>query len=286
MKRLQGFILGVLVSLIVVASIPTFADSIAVVINGISITINGKKIASINQQFTLDNGSTVPYSIVYKGTTYLPMKKLAELLNKDITWDNSTKTAGIYDKGTAPVKVTSGAVTKMETYAFKINGKFYKNVQDTPFDRELYYDSNGRLYWPKATISLFSIENLYRGCLSAVDNFAEFTPSDNPILDGFFSINLMNLNYVKYEQNYEYNGLEKVLKRIWTYKSKDMSKEAILNSTNTYISLSGNGLDLFKYVTINNVEYIDVTYILNYLGFDGKAYYDTAKNINVFEVLE
>jgi len=54
-------------------------------------------VGKAGMNYTLPNGKQVPYSILYKGTTYLPMRKVAELVGKEVTWDQDTNTAGIND---------------------------------------------------------------------------------------------------------------------------------------------------------------------------------------------
>lgn len=49
------------------------------------------------------NGNNVDKeTLVYNGTTYVPLRAAAEILNMEVTWDEATSTAGLYDKGTAP----------------------------------------------------------------------------------------------------------------------------------------------------------------------------------------
>jgi len=76
-------ILNVLFSVTLVYSVTNF-QSIDVLFNNIKIQVNGK---DVNQ----DN-------ILYEGTTYVPLRAVAELLGKEVTWDENTRTAGINDK--------------------------------------------------------------------------------------------------------------------------------------------------------------------------------------------
>ncbi|GAB6107757.1 hypothetical protein [Fusibacter bizertensis] len=99
MKRLQGFILGLMATIIIFAAFPTFADTVSVVFNTINLKINGVEVAKAGDQFTLDNGDKVPFSIIYKGTTYLPLKKIGQLLDKSIVWEGTTKTISVNDNG-------------------------------------------------------------------------------------------------------------------------------------------------------------------------------------------
>lgn len=95
MKSIKPFIMGMLLATLIYSVFPTFADTIQVAFNSINLIINGQTKASIGQSYTLDSGVSVPYSIVYKGTTYLPIRVVSELLDKNVTWDNISKTVSI-----------------------------------------------------------------------------------------------------------------------------------------------------------------------------------------------
>ena len=99
-EKLKAFVLGVVITLLITTTIsPVFAATIETVFNAINIKINGEQAASIGESYILDNGDEVPFSILYKGTTYLPLRKIAELYGKDVHYDDNTKTASINDKG-------------------------------------------------------------------------------------------------------------------------------------------------------------------------------------------
>lgn len=74
-----GFIFAFILTVIVFAS-----NKIDVVFNGITVLVNGIKIEKEN--------------ILYEGTTYIPIRAVAEALNKDVDFNNETKTAEIKDK--------------------------------------------------------------------------------------------------------------------------------------------------------------------------------------------
>lgn len=86
-KELKGFIIGVTLTLMLIST-AVFADStmktIQVLFNEVNITVNGKKIEADN--------------IAYQGTTYVPLRAVAESLGKEVGWDQKTKTASINDK--------------------------------------------------------------------------------------------------------------------------------------------------------------------------------------------
>lgn len=75
-------------TLILAFTIAINADSITqtieVTLNSINLTVNGEIVEAD--------------TILYEGTTYVPLRTVSEMLDKDVTWDATTKTAGIMDK--------------------------------------------------------------------------------------------------------------------------------------------------------------------------------------------
>ncbi|MBR3994508.1 MAG: hypothetical protein IKI97_04415 [Clostridia bacterium] len=96
-STIKGIISGILAGIITVVSLPAIAEGIEVAKNSVNIRLNGEKVASENENYVLQNGAEVPYSILYEGTTYLPVRKLSELLDVTVGWDNDTRTV-ILDK--------------------------------------------------------------------------------------------------------------------------------------------------------------------------------------------
>lgn len=98
-STIKGIIIGIIVSTVLFGSVfaATNGVSISTVLNGISISINGVIKAKPGENYKLTNGSEVPYSINYKGTTYLPLRKVAELLDKNVDYIGSNNTAYITD---------------------------------------------------------------------------------------------------------------------------------------------------------------------------------------------
>ena len=65
--------------------------------NKLRININGVDCVQWGEEIKLDNGNVVPYSILYKGTTYLPLRKIGEFNNKKVCWNGDTNTATLVD---------------------------------------------------------------------------------------------------------------------------------------------------------------------------------------------
>ena len=109
-KTVKGFIASVAVMLLLFTTVyASNSQKIDAILNSINIAVNGEEVAKSGENYTLSNGAKVPYSINYAGTTYLPMRKVAEMLNKDVEYANGT--ANIMDKeGVAllpPITVSS-----------------------------------------------------------------------------------------------------------------------------------------------------------------------------------
>lgn len=150
MKRFQGFIIGVIFMAIVGLTVPAVAATIEAVFNSVNITVNGNKIAAVGDSFVLANGDEVPFSILYKGTTYLPLRKMGEIFDKDIGWDDGSRTASVNDKGSAPVVSNPPVQPKTEfglneTLVFdQLELTFGSNIQWSKLDNR-YNKHNGEI---------------------------------------------------------------------------------------------------------------------------------------------
>src|SRR5574343_1231874 len=101
-RRIKDIIIGIIVGCVLIGTTPVLADSITqsieVVLNSVKVQIDGENL----------NANT----ILYNGTTYLPMRAVAEAVGKDVEWNQSTMTANITDKNntdaTLPVIISYG----------------------------------------------------------------------------------------------------------------------------------------------------------------------------------
>ena len=76
----KGFLIGLIIGLIT-ASFPVFAAQMY--FDNINITVNGQKVKGHN--------------ILFNDRTYVPLREIAEMLNKQVIWDGKTNTAHIDD---------------------------------------------------------------------------------------------------------------------------------------------------------------------------------------------
>ena len=101
-KRLQGFLAGAIVMFVLFNSFTyaaTIGETITAYMNSVKIALDGDVVTTIGQGYQLSNGTTVPYSILYNGTTYIPIRKFCELLEKEIGYDDNTRTVLIGESG-------------------------------------------------------------------------------------------------------------------------------------------------------------------------------------------
>ncbi|MBN7774326.1 stalk domain-containing protein [Clostridium aminobutyricum] len=94
-KQFKGFIIGFIFACLLVVPTMALADDIQAQFNTVNITVDGKNAVTQGESYQLSDGSVVPFSINYKGTTYLPVRKVSELLSLSIEYDNASKTVQI-----------------------------------------------------------------------------------------------------------------------------------------------------------------------------------------------
>ena len=97
-KSVLAFLSGVVVSAVVFTAIPAIAANLEATFNGVQINVEDKTVASIGQSYS-PGGVTVPTSILYQGTTYLPIRKISEALKMPIEYQAETKTVSIWKHG-------------------------------------------------------------------------------------------------------------------------------------------------------------------------------------------
>ena len=107
-KRVSSFLAGALTACLLLGLAgAALAASGAVDFNTVGLMVQGVQVAKAGEDYTLENGQQVPATIVYTdpsggGTTYLPARRIAELLGVDIGWDAPS---GSVTVGSAPASV-------------------------------------------------------------------------------------------------------------------------------------------------------------------------------------
>lgn len=88
-KRLQGLVAGILIGGLLTSGVVLAANTTTlynVIANGIKIFIDGEKLNPKDA-----NGNTVE-PIIYNGTTYLPVRAIADAIGKPVYWDGPNYT--------------------------------------------------------------------------------------------------------------------------------------------------------------------------------------------------
>ena len=93
----KGVITGILIGA-VVSAIPVVAENIDALFNEVRINVNGVDAIQQGENIDLGDGESAPASILYNGTTYLPMRKLGELSGQQVYWNGDSKTVSMTGK--------------------------------------------------------------------------------------------------------------------------------------------------------------------------------------------
>ena len=146
--NLQSFLAGILTAALLFAVTSTaLAASGSVTFNAINLTKEGKIIFNKDEDFELASGEKVPSSILYVdqtggGTTYLPMRYLAELLGISVTWDQATGTADLKSKQTV---VEPDQFMKELAEQWLVDGDYPKNSKGETYGPEILFDVVGHM---------------------------------------------------------------------------------------------------------------------------------------------
>ena len=118
---MRKFLIGVLVGCLLMMTTPVLADSILqsidVVFDSVQVQVDGEK---------LDTNT-----ILYNGSTYLPMRKVAEAVGKDIEWEQETMTANIVEKKVGDVMET--ATNEIEIFNINDSSNCYAVKDNTTY---------------------------------------------------------------------------------------------------------------------------------------------------------
>lgn len=150
-KHIKGFVLGLIVASLLMGTVfgAGFQETIEVLFNSINLYVDGTIAGKAGEDYTLTNGEKVPYSILYKGTTYLPIRKVSEILNKDLDWNGKTRTAGI-----SGGNIDSGQYSKADVEKLKI----YSRIATNYYEIQMLADSILKIS-EKLDISYYIIKN-------------------------------------------------------------------------------------------------------------------------------
>ncbi len=151
---MKSYVKGIITGLLIgaaVSAIPVVAENIDVLFNEVSINVNGADAVQWGEDIDLGDGGSTPASILYKGTTYLPMRKLGELSGQKVYWNGDSKTVSMTSEQ-KDVKIVAEKPDKNGNvwtyYTFKDeNDNSYLGIEDKTrgYDRIYRIISNVRV---------------------------------------------------------------------------------------------------------------------------------------------
>ncbi len=150
-KRLQGALAGVLIGVLLTGG----ASYAKTAIEDIRVNYNNIKVYVDNERQTLKdaNGTTIE-PFIYNGTTYLPVRAVAELAGMTVSWDDSTKS--VYLQKTAP---QADLIAAYSPYDSK-NCSLYDVDEYFKMDGSNY--ANGMRLWTSSGYAKFNLGGKYK----------------------------------------------------------------------------------------------------------------------------
>lgn len=106
-----GFVFGCILTLTTPVLADTILQKIDVALNTVKVEINGEKLNAEN--------------ILYNGTTYLPMRVVAESVGKKVEWNQATMTANIIDKKENIETIIEGDSNMEEVKIYQKDGSWF-----------------------------------------------------------------------------------------------------------------------------------------------------------------
>ena len=151
-EKLKGFVVGVVLTSLVVGTIPTMAEKITksaeLLYNNIKVVIDGKQADLKDAQ-----GNTVEPFII-DGTTYLPVRAVSNALNKAVSWDRATQT--VYLGENKEIEQPSVWLKDLETFTGTVETKSVDTVEFGGYEYNDYLTAN--------------TEDVYKNCLYPCDD--------------------------------------------------------------------------------------------------------------------
>ena len=145
---LRAFLLGVFATIMVCGVMVTASATFgAVEFNKVNLTKNGEAVFEKENSLKLPSGQEIPSSISYidetgGGTTYLPVRSIAELFEVSIDWDSETGTVILGESHT-----TSGPDAFLQEMAeqWLVDGDYPKNEKGETYGPDILFEIVGRM---------------------------------------------------------------------------------------------------------------------------------------------
>lgn len=179
-EKMKGFIAGVCLTALLVSAVTVFAENIEVSRNGIKIYWDG-----VERTLRDVNGEKVE-PMIYEGTTYVPIRGMANLMGKEVSWDQQNQAVIVGEKPVAEStsladmkdKINKESyVTVLSNHSFTLKNKdtlcdnFMSPYRSTGYILYMldgnYSELKGKAVYPykevgsshEGSISFYSVEN-------------------------------------------------------------------------------------------------------------------------------
>lgn len=221
-QRLKDMILGAMVATLIVGAAPTaFAKvsemNIPVSFNNIKVVIDGKKLKTDKEPFT------------YEGTTYLPVRAVAEAVGKDVNWDSKTQTVTLGEESQIPNKSETKTLSKtIGDLSYGVPETWKEDKVDGIIT---YYFDDGLIAMELWDMKYDDLENggidgFLTGLLKSDKAIDSNKYNKNNFKIGNIECKSVDINVVK-----QYNGVNVKIKSAYFMKSGDKSVYVVYYST-------------------------------------------------------
>lgn len=164
MRKLKKLVLMIMVVLLLLSNnmmaVSSLQEIVKVNFNSINLSLNGYEAGVKDSNYRLSNGDWVPFSMVYKGTTYLPLRKISEILDVKVGWDNTSRTIMLQSNEKSetvkPKEVNENGIIhidEMQYNKLQFNVETDKIQAVSLFYDGQYHDANYKLNDEMLTIS-------------------------------------------------------------------------------------------------------------------------------------
>lgn len=280
----KGLITGVIICAVVCA-IPAMADTIDVIFNQVRINVDGLDKIQWDENIDLGDGEEAPSSIMYKGTTYLPMRKLANLMGKDVRWNGDSNTVSVTGRRQKQEVIAqkpdkNGNLWKYYTFEVYNEGS-YLGIEDEERGYERVYKLGSNVYAADDGVYFFKPIKQYETAVFmkiAYDSDENTQDGEELFKTGlgferFSHARIIDDEYVYVSYNRKSNGAT-TKHSILNYKKNGIG-------SSFYAGTAGNGSTGYVYDIQNNENEIIVKYEINQYSNHGPCYeiiFDKAAN--------
>lgn len=299
-KKLKGLIIGSITTTMLMGSISMASDlktNIDVLFNYVNLKVNGEMVDSD--------------TVLYQGTTYVPLRSVSEMLDKNVDWDQETQTAMISDKIIEDDDYKNEQLEKLGIIAYKIDDKYYNlshhlKVYENAIEN-LYVDDNSGIYALNDINSIFALTAFVKIYNNHYESSASVNPTVNESIRFIqpYSYSEMGQRLAKdhipvNREGFEFEGPKTHILTHFIFYNYDSNKSYNLTMINGRITdkyrnmivhadEEDESLNRFPTTVMSfkndNREYINIGDILKHLGFKYKIYDDKDRGFRVVEII-